>query len=90
VVLNGAGTATPGVTFGGPTPQAVGDIPAGEAALVQVTYRFERGPCQLKDHGCALDADLTVDLADALDAAIPTHAQTLRVRVPTSPGQGGA
>ncbi|HEX9890637.1 MAG TPA: hypothetical protein VGB28_01070, partial [Actinomycetota bacterium] len=78
VTLAAAGTSTPGVTGLGPTPQVVGDIPAGGEALAGVSYAFERGPCQLKDRGCALDADLSLDLADALDAG-STLPQVLRV-----------
>lgn len=86
VSLTGAGTSTGGVTGLGPTPQVIGAIPAGEHALVGVTYRFERGPCQLRDRGCALDADLALDLADALDVSLAPHGQTVRVVVPTAPG----
>lgn len=74
----------------GPVPQSLGDLAAGESALVQVRYRLEKKRvCHVpSEGGCIFDVVLSVDMSDALDVAA-SYSTSERVHVPTpSHGNG--
>ncbi|WP_436794814.1 hypothetical protein [Actinospongicola halichondriae] len=85
VVLDAAGSPTSGVGDLGPAPQGIGDLLAGQSAIVQVRYQLGLlNPCLLVLLGCDFDSSLELTVPDALDR--PT-AVTLsnEVEAPTLP-----
>lgn len=65
-----------------PVPDDLGDLLAGDTALVQVRYRFDRPACKTGERGCEFDSTLEVEMPDALDNAA-NFSSTVPVRIPT-------
>lgn len=85
-VANGTSSSTAGVTPLGPTPVALGDLPAGQSTTFTVRYQLGLlSPCALVILGCRFTTRVTATLPDALDKGTPVTTPNIPVRAPDFP-----
>jgi hypothetical protein len=84
-VLQSTTSPTAGVSPLGPTPQPIGDLLAGQAAVVTVRYQLGLlSPCALVILSCRFDTTVNVAMPDALDVLTPQSA-TVPAKAPDFP-----
>lgn len=84
--VDSTSSSTGGVTAMGPTPQVLGDLPAGQSTTFTVRYQLGLlSPCALVILGCKFTTRVTATLPDALDKGTPVTSPAIAVRAPDFP-----